>query len=375
MVSPPAVSARARALHDGALVWDCHMDTLQGVVAEGVDLGLPSERWHHLGQWAEGGIRAQVFAVWTDTIYAPHHAARRALQQVDAFHELCARHPDRIELARTAADVRRIARAGKLAGLLSLEGGLSIQNDLALLRTFHRLGVSSMTLTHSNSIDWVDSSTDVARSGGLGERGREVVAEMDRIGMVVDVTHVSDAAVRDVLEASRQPVIASHSCARALCDHPRNLSDELLRAIAEHGGVIGLNFYAAFLDLQTWEATMAARGDLLAQLNTPPVVEPDALDAQAAHRILTFFSARVPVPPFATLVDHLIHLIDVAGEDHVGLGSDLGSPGIPTPPGAGSPADFPRITEALLARGLGESTVRKVLGGNFLRVWETVTRS
>jgi membrane dipeptidase len=351
------------------------MDTLQGAVAEGVDLGAPSDRWHHLGQWFEGGIRAQVFAVWTDTIYAPHHAARRALQQVDAFHQLCARHGDRIEHARTAADVRRISKAGKLAGLLSLEGGLSIQNDLALLRTFHRLGVSSMTLTHSNTIDWVDSSTDVARWGGLSDFGREVVAEMNRIGMVVDVTHVSDDAVRDVLATSSQPVIASHSCAKALCDHPRNLTDDLLRAIADRGGVIGLNFYASFLDLKTWEATLASRGDLLAQLNTPPTIAPEALDAHAAHRILTFFSGPVPVPPFATLVDHLVHLIDVAGEDHVGLGSDLGSPGIPTPPGAGSPADFPRVTEALVARGLSDSAVRKVLGENFLRVWETVTRS
>lgn len=369
------IAARARALHECALVWDCHMDTLQGAVADGVDLALPSERWHHLDQWRRGGIRAQVFAVWVDTIYGPHHAARRALAQVDALHRLCERHPERVELARTAADVRRIAKCGKLAALLSLEGGLAIQNDLALLRTFHRLGVSSMTLTHSNTIDWVDSATDEARWGGLNDFGREVIAEMNRLGMVVDVSHVSDAGVRDVLAVSTHPVIASHSCAKALTDHPRNIPDGLLRAIADGGGVIGLNFYAAFLDRGTWDATVAARGDLLAALNAPPSIDPAELDRQARRRIIEFFAHEVPVPPFERLIDHLVHLIDVAGEEHVGLGSDLGSPGIPLPVGMESPEDFPRVTEGLLRRGLSEATVERVLGLNFLRVWETVTRS
>ena len=351
------------------------MDTLQGAVADGVDLALPSERWHALAQWRQGGVRAQVFAIWVDTIYAPYHAARRALQQVDSFHLLCQRHPDQIELARTAADVRRIVRSGKLAGLLSLEGGMSIQNDLALLRTFHRLGVSSMTLTHSNTIDWVDSSTDTARWNGLNDFGREVVGEMNRLGMVVDVSHVSDQAVREVLAVTEHPVIASHSCAKALCDVPRNLTDELLQAIADQGGVIWVNFYAAFLDRRTWDATVAAHGNLMTRLNSPPVIPPEALDQQARTRTIEFFSARVPVPPFETLIDHLAHLVNVAGEDHVGLGSDLGSPGIPTPVGIASPEDFPKVTEGLLRRGVSDTAVEKVLGSNFLRVWEAVTRS
>lgn len=375
MTAAGDVAARARALHQRALVWDCHMDTLQAAVVEDADLGRPSARWHHLAQWRRGGIRAQVFAIWVDTIYAPHHAARRALQQVDAFHTLCERYPDWIEPARTAADVRRIVKSGKLAGLLALEGGLAIQNDLALLRTFHRLGVSSMTLTHSNTIDWVDSSTDRARWNGLSEFGRQVVAELNRLGMVVDVSHVSDAAVRDVLAASAHPVIASHSCARALCEHPRNLPDDLLRAIAKRGGVIGVNFYAAFLDRITWDATVAAHGDLLARLNAPSAVPAEELDQRARERLLDFFSARVPVPPADRLIDHLVYMVDVAGEDHVGLGSDLGSFGIPTPVGLATPEDFPAVTEGLLRRGLREETVEKVLGRNFLRVWETVTRS
>jgi membrane dipeptidase len=372
--SAPDIERTASRLHDRLLVWDAHMDTLQGAVADGVDLGLPSQ-WHDLSQWRRGGVRAQVFAVWVDTIYGPHHAARRALQQVDAFHQLCDRYPDQIELARTAADVRRIVKSGKLAGLLSLEGGLAIQNDLSLLRIFHRLGVSSMTLTHSNSIDWVDSSTDRPRSNGLSEFGREVIHEMNRLGMIVDLSHVSDQAVRDVLAISTVPVIASHSSARALCDHPRNLSDELLRAIADRGGVIGVNFYAAFIDIATWQATLAIRGDSLAELNRPPAVSPEDLDREAAHRIRTFFAYTVPVPPLERLVDHLIHLLAVVGEDHVALGSDLGSLNIPLPVGIASPEDFPKITAELLRRGVSEPVLEKVLGKNWLRVWETVTRS
>jgi membrane dipeptidase len=349
------------------------MDTLQGAVADGVDLAFPS-RWHDLSQWRRGSVRAQVFAVWVDTIYGPYHAARRALQQIDAFYTLCTRHSDLIEMARTAADVRRIAKTGTLAGLLSLEGGLAIQNDLALLRNFHRLGVSSMTLTHSNSLAWVDSSTDVPRSNGLSEFGRDVVREMNRLGMVVDVSHISDCAVLDVLATSAVPVIASHSSSKALCDHPRNLTDDLLRAIADRGGVVGFNFYAAFLDGETWKATVATRGDILAELNRPPAVSPTSLDREAAHRARSIFKAEVPVPPLDRLIDHVVHMIDVAGEDHIGLGSDLGSLGLPTPIGISSPEDFPKVTGALLERGLAESVVEKVLGKNFLRVWETVTR-
>jgi membrane dipeptidase len=159
-----------------------------------------------------------------------------------------------------------------------------------------------------------------------------------------------------------------------LCDHPRNLTDELLRAIAESGGVIGVNFYAAFLDITTWRATLASRGNVIEALNRPPDIPADQLDREAARRVMDFFNDRVPVPPLDTLLDHLVHMINVAGEDHVGLGSDLGSPGIPLPVGIASPEDFPRVTEGLLGRKLSEPVVAKVLGGNFLRVWETVTR-
>ena len=346
------------------------MDSLQAAVCDGVDLGVPNARWPDLGAWRRGGIRAQVFAIWIDTIYAPYHAARRALQQVDAFHQLCERHPDLIELARTASDVRRIAKTGRLAGLLALEGGVSIQNDLALLRNFHRLGVSSMTLTHSNSIDWVDASTDAPRSNGLSEFGREVIAEMNRLGMVIDVSHTSDQAVRDVLAASAVPIVASHSNAKALCDHPRNLPDELIRATAERGGVVGVNFYTAFVDISVWQAILAQDGDLLKDLNSPPDIRPEDLDAEARKRLSMFFRGSIDPPPLDRLIDHIVHLIDVAGPEHVGIGSDLGSPNIPLPLGIATPEDFPKVTEAMSRRGISEGVVERILGLNFLRVWE-----
>jgi len=232
----PEVSARARQVHERALVWDAHMDSLQRVLIEGVDLGQKGDAQADLVRWKEGGVDVQVFAVWVDTVYGKYHAARRSLQQIDAFHRLLDKYPDRIELARTGDDIRRIVSGGKLAALLAIEGGLSIQNDLALLRTYRRLGATSMTLTHSATIDWADSSTDRARWHGLNDVGRDVIREMNRLHMVVDVSHVSDETVRDVLEVSTDPIIASHSSVRALCNHPRNLPDALIRAIADAGG-------------------------------------------------------------------------------------------------------------------------------------------
>ena len=371
----PDVSPRAHDLHHRALVWDAHMDSLQRVVMHGVDLGVRGDGQADLVRWKEGGVDVQIFAVWVDTIYGRHHAARRAFQQIDAFHTLLERYPDRIELARTGADVTRIVAAGKLAALLAIEGGIAIQNDLALLRTFHRLGASSMTLTHSATIDWADASTDAKRWGGLTEFGKEVVREMNRLGMVVDVSHVSDDVVRDVLEISAVPVIASHSCSRALCDQPRNIPDDLMRAVAARGGVIGINFFSAFLDADYYRALIAGSKDLFAALNAAPEVPPDELDSVAASRLSHLFDIQPPRPAFDRILEHIDHAVQVAGIDHVGLGSDLDSARLPTPDGMDSASDFPRITEGLLRRGYVEADVDKILGANFLRVFETVARS
>jgi membrane dipeptidase len=369
----PKASDRARQIHQRAVVWDAHMDSLQRVLIDGVDLGRKGEAQADLVRWKEGGVDVQVFAVWVDTVYGRHHAARRSLQQIDAFHELLERYPELIELARTADDIRRIVDEGKLAALLAIEGGLSIQNDLALLRTYHRLGATSMTLTHSATIDWADSSTDTPRWGGLNDLGRDVIREMNRLHMVVDVSHVSDNTVRAVLDVSSDPIIASHSSVRALCDHPRNLTDALIRAIADAEGVIGINFYAGFLCQEYNERFSASHGDLLTALNEAHDLAPDELDDFAAERMRSFWGAQLPRPAFDRIVEHIDYIVQLVGADHVGIGSDLDSGPIPTPEGLDTVSDYPRITEALLQRGYAVGDIEKILGGNFLRVFEQVT--
>ncbi|MHB1327494.1 MAG: dipeptidase, partial [Gemmatimonadales bacterium] len=338
-MSEQARDTEALALHRRSLVWDAHMDSLVRVVEHGIDLGVRSDAQADLTRWREGGVGAQVFAVWIDTIYAPYHAARRALQQIDALHRLIERYPDRVELAWTARDVLRIVAEGRLAAMIAIEGGVAIQNDLGLLRTYARLGATSMTLTHTASIDWVDSSTDRPRSGGLSPFGREVIQEMNRLRMMVDVSHVSDDTIRQCLDLSSAPIIASHSSCRALTDHPRNLSDELLRKIAARGGVVGINFYNEFID-QDYRDEMSRRtGEIIEQLNSPPVVPPEELDDRARERSRGFFRNPPRRPPCSRILEHIDHAVQIAGIDHVGIGSDLDSMIIPTPEGMDSVSD------------------------------------
>jgi len=364
------ISERARAIHQRATVWDAHCDSLQRVIVEDVDLGVSGSGQCDLPAWKAGGVKAQVFAVWVDTIYAPDHAARRAFEQIAAFHQFLARYPQQVGLALTGADVRRLASEGKLAAMLALEGGVAIQNDLGLLASYARLGATSMTLTHSASLDWVDSSTDVARSNGLSAFGREVIAEMNRLRMIVDLSHVSDAVIEQVTELSTAPVIASHSSAKALCDHPRNLTDRLARAIADTGGVVGVNFVNEIID-QTCHDRNAGRG-VLHQLNQPTHYRVDELDRVAAERIRGFFMDETHRPPFERIIEHILHLVNVAGADHVGLGADMDACRIPLPEGFDGARDYPKITEALCRSGLSDDQIEKILGGNFLRVFEAV---
>jgi membrane dipeptidase len=354
-------------------VFDAHGDSLQRVLIDGADLGRFPRGQADLPRWKAGGFGAQVFAVWVDTVYVPHHAVKRALQQIDAFHSFLDKYPKRVALARTGSDIRRIMRSGRLAALLSIEGGDAIQKDLGVLRLYHRLGASSMTLTHSRTTDWADSSTDTPRWGGLNDLGREVIREMNRLRMIVDVSHVSDDTIRAVLEVSRQPIIASHSSCKALCSHPRNLSDELLKAIAKKGGVIGMNFYAEFLDQHYHDGMKAKHRDLLGALNKPPQVAPEELDSVAAERLRVFFNDRLPSPPFERILDHIDHAVKVAGIDHVGIGADLDSGPIPLPEGFNDVGDYQKVARGMRDRGYSERDVKKVMGGNFLRVFEKVT--
>ena len=354
-------------------VVDFHGDSLQRVLVDGADLARFPAGQADLPRWKKGGFGAQVFAVWVDALYVPHHAVRRALQQFDALYALLERYPGRIALARTATQVRSIARSGRLAALISIESGDAIQNDLRVLRMYHRMGATSMTLTHSRTTDWADSSTDTPRWGGINQFGTDVIGEMNRLGMLVDVSHVSDQAVRAALQASAQPIIASHSSCRSLCSHPRNLPDDVLRAIAESGGVVGINFYAEFLDQAYHDEMKARHMDLLGGLNQPRQVPVEDLDRVAADRLRHFFSEKLPRPPFERILEHIEHAVDIAGIDHVGLGGDLDSADIPLPHGLDDVSHYPRIAQGLKKRGYRDRDVRKIMGGNFLRVLADVT--
>lgn len=367
-----AIDPRIRALHDRAIVWDAHCDTIQRLTVDAVDLGQASDAQADLPAWRAGGVDVQVFAVWVDTIYGPDHATRRAFEQIAAFHKFLAAYPDQVGLATSADDVRRLVGQGKLAAVLAIEGGLAIQNDLGVLGSFARLGATSMTLTHSASLDWVDSSTDTPRSNGLSAFGRDVIAEMNRLRMIVDLSHVSDPVIEQVVGLSTAPVIASHSSAKAICDHPRNLTDPLARAIADTGGVVGVNFVNEIIDQAYYDQTGKQHGSVLTLLNQPTRIAPDQLDRVAAERLHGWFQ-NVPFrPPFERVLEHVEHLVRVAGVDHVGIGADMDACRIPLPAGFDSVRDFPMITDGLSRRGMSDDAIEKVMGGNFLRVFGEV---
>jgi membrane dipeptidase len=373
------VSPRARRLHRAALVLDTHIDTPQRILIEKVDIGQRLPSGHvDIPRMREGGLDALFFSIWIDSPFAGGAAVKRTLQLIDVVDRTIRAHPRDLALATSAAEVQRAVRAGKIAGLMGIEGGHAIADDLAMLRLYRKLGVSYMTLTWANPTSWADSSGKENRDTvkapfGLSDFGREVVREMNRIGMIVDISHVSDKTFYDVLAVTSHPVIASHSSCRALTDTPRNMTDDMIRALAKNGGVIGINYGSGFLDGEYRKRAEAAR------LATPPPRPPASLSASdpealAGWRYTSLFQApdRHEPPSLQRLVDHIDHAVKIAGVDHVGLGSDFD--GVPSlPRGMEDVSRLPHLTDALLARGYRERDIRKILGGNFLRVLKTVT--
>ncbi len=258
---------------------------------------------------------------------------------------------------------------------MGIEGGHAIEDDLGLLRTYHRLGVRYMTLTHFNTNNWADSSGDQPRWDGLSPFGEEVVREMERIGMIVDVSHVSDETFWDVMGIVQKPVIASHSSCRALCEHPRNLSDDMIRTVAENGGVIGINFYPEFVDQSYKDKAEAERGGtVMEDFRVPENRDPSTLDklAEERHRAFQTSPLSIPQPPFESVMAHFDHVIELVGADHVGIGSDFDGIDV-TPQGLEDVTDYPDITQYLQERGLSDEDIHKILGENFLRVLKIVT--
>jgi membrane dipeptidase len=374
------VSKRAMEIQNSAIVIDTHADTPQRFLDENYDIGSsdPKDHGHiSLDKAQAGNLGAEFFSIWVEPETNQGHFAHHTLDLIDAVYEQAARHPDRMMMAFSVADIERAHREHKLAALLGIEGGHSIENDIRLLHDYYRLGVRYMTLSWSNTNEFADSSGDinnpkVEHHNGLTEGGKQVVLEMNRLGMLVDISHVADKTFYDAIAVSKAPVIASHSSARALTNHPRNLTDDMLRAVAKNGGVVQVNFYSAFVDENFRKAAEAQAKDRDAATKT------DAEQIKAAGKTATYLDsdrierkwyAKIPRPPLSSLIDHIDHIAKIAGVDHVGLGSDFDGVSGATPEGIDSAADLPKITQALLDRGYSAGDIRKILGGNLLRVF------
>lgn len=379
--APPARDERlwreAQRIHSKALVIDTHNDITSPMLDEDYDIGTPSLGKHHtdIARMKAGGLTAEFFSIYVDKSYAKDGgSARRAMDMIDMVYRAVERHPRDFLFSTSAADIRRAKREGRIAALMGIEGGHAIENSLSALRDFYRLGIRYMTLTHNNTNDWADSSRDEARHNGLTDFGKEVVREMNRLGMLVDVSHVSDKTMSDVLDISRAPIIASHSSARALNDHPRNIPDDLLRRIAKNGGVVMVNFYPGFIDRQYSAASKARDERLKPQLDAlAEQFKNDPKRLAAETKKVDDANPLPPSPPLSVLIDHIDHIRQVAGIDHVGLGSDFD--GVPSlPQNMQDISALPNITYELLRRGYSEKDIRKVLGENFMRVFSEAER-
>jgi len=377
------ISPKARAIHDSALIIDTHADTPQRFLDENFDLGStdPNDIGHiSLDKAKRGNLGAEFFSIWVEPETNQGHFARRTFDLIDSVYEQAARHPDHMMMAFSVADIDRAHKEHKLAALMGIEGGHSIENDMHLLRDYYRLGVRYMTLSWSNTNEWADSSGDiddpkVQHHNGLTDFGKQVVLEMNRLGIIVDISHVADRTFWDAIATTKAPLIASHSSARALTDAPRNMTDDMLRAVARNGGVVDVNFYSGFVD-ENYRKASAPIGKQAAEAVRAYEEKQKAAGLPFTYidedRIEREWAAKIPRPPLKSLIDHVDHIAKVAGIDHVGLGSDFDGVAGATPAGIDSAADLPKITQALLDRGYSADDIKKILGGNILRVFRQV---
>ena len=367
--------APAAAVLNRSVVIDLHCDTPMRITSEGFDLG----RLHDYGQvdiprMRQGGVTGIFFSIYTSaTSQTPREASKHALEIIDAVTEQVAQHPEDLVLATSPGEILRAKQENRIAILMGVEGGHMIDSGVAALQTLFSLGVRYLTLTHSAHTPWADSSAVAPVSNGLTPLGREIVQEMNRLGMMVDVSHVSDQTFYDALEASSAPIIASHSSCRALASHARNMSDEMLRALAQNGGVVHINYYNAFLDddfdrpdreLEDLESKRAA---IRRQHSRDPKQREAALREVNREQI-----ARIGRPPLSRLIDHFEHAAQVAGVEHVGLGSDFDGVRDQLPAGMEDISKIPNLVAGLLGRSFSEADVERILGGNTLRVMRRV---
>ncbi len=372
------VSARAKALHQRAIVIDSHDDTTQRLLS---DKTFHIARRQNNGnvdipRMREGGLDGLFFSIWVPSDVTGVKAVNTANALIASVHKAVAGHPNDLMIATTAADVRKAAADHKIAALIGMEGGHMINDSLPQLRKYAALGVRYLTLTHFRNNNWADSSTDKPAHNGLTPFGKDVVRELNTLGMMVDISHVADKTFYDVLALTKAPVIASHSSCRAIANHPRNMTDDMLRALAKNGGVAMINYHVAFLSEEfrvasekksgTVDVAMAAMSKKCGGNEACTTMESERLDHEAMAK------GELPMVTWEKIVEHIDHAVKVAGADHVGLGSDFD--GATMPFGMEDASKLPKLTDALLKKGYSEGDIEKILGGNILRVMEQVER-
>jgi len=374
----PSVSARAKQIHDRAIVIDSHDDTTQRLLSDKTfDISKRQKNGNiDIPRMREGGLDGLFFSIWVPSDVTGMKAVTTANALIASVHKAVAAHPDDLMLATTAADIRRAVSEHKIAALMGMEGGHMINDDLGQLRKYAADGVRYLTLTHFKNNNWADSSTDKPAHNGLTPFGKDVVRELNKLGMMVDISHVADKTFYDVLASTRAPVIASHSSCRAIANHPRNMTDDMLRALAKNGGVVMINYEVSFLSEEYRVASDKASGGVVAQLAalSKTCGGNEACSTLESARINTeaMNSGALPKVSWEKIIEHIDHAVKVAGADHVGLGSDFD--GATMPIGMEDASKLPKITEALLKKGYTEQDVTKILGGNILRVMEQVEK-
>lgn len=360
-------------VHRRAIIVDGHCDTPYRMFRHNVHLDEHDpEAQADLKTLQESGITASFFAAYVPPFYADRGAADFARRLIALIREEASRRPDALAFCTDSAGIRAAKRDGKVALMIGVEGGHAIEDSLDTLRELYGLGARYMTLTHVNTNNWCDSSGDAARHGGLTGFGREVVRTMNDLGMIVDVSHISDDAFRDVIETTRVPVVATHSSCRAICRHPRNMTDDMLRALARNGGVCMINFFSAFISDAVAEVIMKAQKRPKKEQDGRGGTEELPDDRTDWDTYLEWFQTLgCPSATLDEVADHIFHAADVAGIDHVGIGSDYdGVPSLPS--GLETAAGLPALTARLLERGMSEGDVERVLGGNFMRAFEQI---
>lgn len=376
-VSAQSISDKAKKVHSSAIVIDTHDDTTQRLLDPSFDISARHTDGNiDVPRMRDGNLGAIFFSIWIPSKTTGPLAVKQALDQIDAVRQAVKHHPDALVLATTAADIRSAHQQGKIAALMGVEGGHMIDNDLAVLRSFAALGVRYMTLTHMGNTDWADSSTDTPVHNGLTDFGKQVIQEMNRLGVIVDISHVSDKTFYDALAVSKAPVFASHSSCRSICDAARNMTDDMMRALAKNGGVIQINYHVGFLS-QEFRDFEKAHPDVEKEIEAEVKKRCNGNEActlVAGDEVVRDFmkAGKLPKVDYTKIIEHIDHAVKIAGVDHVGLGSDFD--GAVMPISMSDASHLPSITEALLQKGYSEADIHKILGGNTLRLMSDVER-